>query len=38
MNIEYLTPDKWEVLRKMDYDTLMKFREMFQPLEDEDEF
>lgn len=37
MNIEYLTPEKWEVLRKMDYYQLMKFRELFEPLDGWDE-
>jgi hypothetical protein len=36
MNIEYLTPAMWETLRKFDYNQLMQFREMMQPL-DEDE-
>ena len=38
MNFDYLTPEKWEVLRKFDYDTLLKFREMFQPLDDDEDY
>ena len=36
MNLDYLTPQKWEVIRQWDYETLMRMREMFSPM-DEDE-
>lgn len=35
VNLEYLTPSMWEMLRKLDYDQLFKFREMLQPIEEE---
>lgn len=36
MNFDYLTPEKWEIIRKMDYEGLMLLREMFQPLDEEE--
>ena len=36
MNLDALTPSMWETLRKLDYDQLLRFSEMMQPL-DEDE-
>ena len=38
MNIQYLTPQMWEVIRTWEYETLMKASEMFQPLDEEEEF
>ena len=38
MNLDVLTPSMWEMLRKLDYDQLMKFREMLQPLDENEEY
>lgn len=38
MNIEYLTPSMWDTLRKLDYSQLMKFREMMQPLDENEDY
>lgn len=34
MNLDVLTPRMWEMLRKFDYDQLMKFAEMMSPLDE----
>lgn len=38
MNIEYLTKDMWNVIRTWEYETLIKASEMFQPIEEEEEY
>lgn len=36
MNLDKLTPAMWETLRKFDYDGLLKFAKMFEPLDDDE--
>ncbi len=35
MNLDVLTPAMWETLRKLEFDQLRKFAQMFEPLDEE---
>jgi hypothetical protein len=36
MNLDKLTPAMWETLRKLDYNQLLRFAQMFEPVEEDD--
>jgi len=38
VNLDVLTPSMWEVLRKLDYNQLLKFRDMMQPIDEDEDY
>ena len=38
VNLDKLTPQMWEVIRKWEYETLIKASMMFQPLDEDEDY